>query len=376
MIKNCINTFFSSVFRVLGRICAYLIVGIVFYILASYLGLLRVNAATISYSSSRWAFGYHTFSSSSDNYYDFTWEALLPIPNPTDRFFVPPKNAGVSSYLSFPITAFRFDIVDVNLKPDTWYEITVNFGFSNNYTGIFWENATVNSCYVSNVACSNASVRKINNSQIKFTFKPASSGDYLYIDVGKTTDGKNIPELLTNFAEPSLAEYQYFYVSSLTIEPISDVSGELSDLNNKQQQTNNKLDQAEETRQGIWETIKALPGKFLDMLKGLFIPDNFDFLDDFKETLETKLGFIAEVPIALIDFILGLVTADWSEFNSLSFPSIEVFGVNFWGTQEISLQEAIDIFSPYKYVTDVICVVICVNTLKRWYDNFAGGGNS
>lgn len=50
MIKNCVNTFFSSVFRVLGRICAYLIVGIVFYVLAGYLGLLSVQAKEIGVS--------------------------------------------------------------------------------------------------------------------------------------------------------------------------------------------------------------------------------------------------------------------------------------------------------------------------------------
>lgn len=49
MIKNCINTFFSSVFRVLGRFLAYGIVGFIFYLLAGYLGLLNVQARTLSY---------------------------------------------------------------------------------------------------------------------------------------------------------------------------------------------------------------------------------------------------------------------------------------------------------------------------------------
>lgn len=49
MIKNCVNTFFSSVFRVLGRFLAYAIVGFVFYLLAGYLGLLNVQARTLSF---------------------------------------------------------------------------------------------------------------------------------------------------------------------------------------------------------------------------------------------------------------------------------------------------------------------------------------
>lgn len=145
-------------------------------------------------------------------------------------------------------------------------------------------------------------------------------------------------------------------------------------ITNEQKKTNDKLDKAEETRQGIWETIKSLPGKFLDMLKGLFIPDNFDFLDNFKESLENKLGFIAEVPLSVIDFILDLATASWEEFNSITLPSIEMFGVHFWNSQEISLQEAINIFRPYRYITDVICVILCVNTLRKWHDKFASGG--
>mgnify|MGYP004632768371 CR=1 FL=1 len=275
----------------------------------------NVSAATISYSSSRWAFGYHTFSSSSDNYYDFTWEALLPIPNPTDRFFVPPKNAGASSYLSFPITAFKFDIIDITLKPDTWYEITVDFGFSNIYTGIFWENATVNSCYVSNVACSNASVRKINNSQIKFTFKPASSGDYLYIDVGKTSDGKNIPELLTNFAEPSLAQYQYFYVSSLTVEPISDVSGELSDLNNTQKETNNKIDKTNDILED-------------DDVSGAN-SEASSFFNDFTTTDHGGISSVVKAPLVAFNSMLSNqctpLTTTWKG-QQISLPC----GTDFW----------------------------------------------
>ena len=49
MIKNFINTFFSSLFRVLGRFLAYGIVGVAFYLLAGYLGLLNVQARTLSY---------------------------------------------------------------------------------------------------------------------------------------------------------------------------------------------------------------------------------------------------------------------------------------------------------------------------------------
>ena len=45
---------------------------------------------------------------------------------------------------------------------------------------------------------------------------------------------------------------------------------------------------------------------FLDMLKSLFIPEDMSFINDFMDTLSNKLGFIASVPLRIIQFILDL----------------------------------------------------------------------
>lgn len=152
---------------------------------------------------------------------------------------------------------------------------------------------------------------------------------------------------------------------------------------NQNNTTNEKLEfqieqeaEAEKTRKGIWETIKNLPSAFLDMLLGLFIPDDMSFVTDFVDALESKLGFIASVPVQIIEFAINLVTASWDTFDSLSFPSISIFGYNFWNAQEVDLTEAINIFKPFKYVTDVICVVLCARTLNKWREAFTGGGSS
>lgn len=122
-----------------------------------------------------------------------------------------------------------------------------------------------------------------------------------------------------------------------------------------------------------------LPQTFLtaivDGLKALFIPSDFSFLDDFRNSIESKLGFIAEVPMAIIDFTLNLATASWEEFDSISFPEIEIFGYKFWNSQEIDLSEAIRIFAPFKYITDCLCVIICARTLNKWREKFTGGGD-
>ncbi|MBE6156757.1 MAG: hypothetical protein E7161_03315 [Firmicutes bacterium] len=113
----------------------------------------------------------------------------------------------------------------------------------------------------------------------------------------------------------------------------------------------------------------------LNMLKSLFIPEDMDFVTNFVEALESKLGFIAAIPVKIIEFTMSLATATWSEFKSIQLPSISIFGYNFWNAQEIDLTEAINIFKPFKYVTDCICVVICAQTLNKWREKFTGGGS-
>ena len=123
---------------------------------------------------------------------------------------------------------------------------------------------------------------------------------------------------------------------------------------------------------GIFTGIIELPSKILNLLKSLFIPDNFDFVNEFASTLENKLGFIAQVPISFITFLKDLATATWEEVTSITLPEIEVFGYKFWTSQKIDVTLIMSKLSPYRYVTDIACVCICIVALKRHYDNFGG----
>lgn len=129
----------------------------------------------------------------------------------------------------------------------------------------------------------------------------------------------------------------------------------------------------------VVKAVINLPGtlitSIIDALKSLFIPDDFDFINDFKDSIESKLGFVAEIPSAMINFLFLIGTQEWEEMDSISFPEIEVFGYKFWNSQTIDLTEAINIFKPFKYITDVLCVIICINTMAKWRDKFTGGGN-
>lgn len=136
----------------------------------------------------------------------------------------------------------------------------------------------------------------------------------------------------------------------------------------------NKLDEQNETSKGIWATIKDLPNAFLDMLLGLFIPDDLSFIDNFKDVISNKLGFIASIPIQIIDFALGLVNVAFEEITTISFPSFEVFGVRFWNAEDIDITILLDKLKPFKYLTDLTCVILCCRTLYDMYHNFTGGG--
>lgn len=157
------------------------------------------------------------------------------------------------------------------------------------------------------------------------------------------------------------------------------------DVNKKNQEIIDKQDEAENTRKGIWGTIKevlsniiALPKKIVeflvDALKSLFIPEDMSFLDDFKETLENKLGFIAQIPIAIIDFGLDLVNLEVEEMTSITFPTVEIMGVHFWPDMNVDITPILAKFKNFKYLTDVLCVTLCVNTLRKWRERFTGGG--
>lgn len=161
---------------------------------------------------------------------------------------------------------------------------------------------------------------------------------------------------------------------------------------NKIDDTNSKLDDVNETSKGIWGTVKnilsyinpfsenffayKLIELLIDGLKKLIVPDNFDFINDFKDVLENKLGFIASVPLQLLDYILSLKDKIFTPMNTISFPSISIFGYYFWDDITIDITEGLSWVSSIKYFTDLGCVILMVNTLRKWYANFTGGAEN
>jgi len=374
MFKFILKNTTGSFFRTIGRIIAYIVLGFLISILfsknVSAMSLTKVELMDGDYKILR------TLDSTQIN--DLTFATFPSTSVRRMRIYF----SGLKVTAGYNYTAMiHFQARNSLILPDTISGIYpyVNGVYQNDCSFTFYKKGSISGS-LAGITYFDTEYEAYSN----FNAKTSGYILFLEIDLGKVWEmrGFGIPAnyLVANPSSSGSGGSSGF--GGLTGPDLENSTNFIIDNNNKntnkitneQKKTNDKLDKAEETRQGIWETIKSLPGKFLDMLKGLFIPDNFDFLDNFKESLENKLGFIAEVPLSVIDFILDLATASWEEFNSITLPSIEMFGVHFWNSQEISLQEAIDIFSPYKYVTDVICVILCVNTLRKWHDKFASGG--
>lgn len=151
----------------------------------------------------------------------------------------------------------------------------------------------------------------------------------------------------------------------------------------------NKLDEQNETSKGILGKIKdilsyinpfsenffayKLVELIINGLKSLIVPDDFDFINDFKDVLEAKLGFIASVPIQLLDYLISFKDKAFTPVTSITFPKITFFGYSFWNEMQIDISQGLGWISAFKYLTDFGCVVIMVNTLRKWYANFTGG---
>lgn len=200
---------------------------------------------------------------------------------------------------------------------------------------------------------------KYLSSSVSITVSNGSYNYQIYIVIlqGKTVNNLTFYPMLVKYENRNISYEKY---------------GEKI-CSNRIDDTNNKLDEAENTRKGIWETIKDLPGAFLNMLKSLIIPDNFEFIYDFKDSLENKLGFIASVPMQFINYLLSLPNKVFTPITSISFPEIEVFGTKFWNGQDVDITEGLSWFNGIKYFGDILCVILMVNTLNKWWKKFGGG---
>lgn len=414
-----INDIFKSFFRTIGRILAYIAVGLAIAYFSGFIRPSKVNALENSnigtyigdgnfYSLNSYpsadSKGFQTntsVSSTSD-----LWSAI-----PTDTNWTYGVNGGALSQCG------------MSFVKDFYYSVTYSFLISSgdNYLHPYYTNWG-----------SNIGVCSTNQCVPYFGFESISERGELvdYLDgykIGTFTVIFKAPKNGTcvsiafsssnRATNPQLAPFVGYKYASLGSAPLTasqiqsalsssftelqsridsmkaeqeKTNSKLDDLNSKQEKTNDTLTSEDEDTtskkcgvvcklKGIFTGIIELPKKIItlliDALKSLFIPEDTEFITNFVDSIESKLGFIAEVPVSIISFAINLVNASWTEVTSISFPSINIFGYYFWDAQTIDISEGLNIFKPFKYVTDVICVVLCAATLNRWREKFTGGGS-
>lgn len=376
-----LNDIFRSFFRTLGRIIAYLFVG---YLLMLLFGQINAKAAI---TDDMYFVNYAGYINGAYVYNKSQYINNQP-------FSIPP-NSGMA--VTFDIT-FQSDkdLVGQNyiLQVDTCSEISNYAGGSSPdyFTGDF-----VFGGHLSH------KVQDLGSCQIKGYDAFLITDYYSFSILDLTVNSEEGGYAGNGKVGSSGGVYSPNYPISLQISNVSILDYDLSfinglEQNNSQQETNDKLDDINDSinsdsddttsgscgiickLKGIFTGIVELPVKLvnllIDALKSLFIPEDTDFITNFVESIESKLGFIAEVPVQIIEFGINLASAGWEEVTSVSLPAISIFGYNFWSSQEVDISEGLKVFQTFRYITDCLCVIICARGLKKLWENFTGGGNS
>ena len=238
---------------------------------------------------------------------------------------------------------------------------------------------------------------KYLSSSVSFT---VSSGNYnyqIYIVIlkGKTVNNLTFYPMLVKYENRNISYEKY---------------GEKI-CSNRIDDTNNKLDEAENTRKGIWETIKSIPstiGNFftdlgnkiggfftnllngiLDGLKSLFIPgDGFfkTWFSDFKTFIEDKLGFLSTPFTIFIDFIESYSDLSSSNDIVINIPDITV--PNFedykiisattfnWSQTLKSKSSLLNLWNLYLDFIDVFLILNFIGLCEKTYNRIFGGDTS
>mgnify|MGYP003304737748 CR=1 FL=1 len=151
----------------------------------------------------------------------------------------------------------------------------------------------------------------------------------------------------------------------------------------------NKLDEQNETQKGIWATIKDLPNAFMDMLKGLFIPEDGYFenwFNSLKAFFEVKLGFLATPFTIIIDFINRYLNLNPSADIIINIPDITVPNfedhvivkeTTFNWSQLLQSKESLNtLWQLYLSFVDVFLILNFINLCENKYNRIFGGDTS
>lgn len=378
-LKFVFKNVFGSFFRSFGRFIFYFLLGLLLALIFNK----NVYAATTIYQFHRLS-DFHVFTSSYNN----------KIVSPT--FYSGNQNTVGFGFLVPFVTSkgrtYNFDVTFV-------YEVYQSKGVLKDFCSNSPMGAEV---YLDSFNNSQLNVTNRNWSRISCAYNDGNTyANYSFSGsfVATSTAEK------VNFNFPLKGSYDYsngyltYTISNININVSSDPINEIDIIENNnqnkndiinnnnqntqdvinnqdknQQQTNDRLEEVNDTNKSILQILIDLPKTIFDFFIGLFIPDNFDFINGLLDSLSDKLGFIAQVPIKITDFFINLAKNGVDDINSITMPGFSVLGYDLWQDLEIDLTSIKNVLSDYIWVTDSACVVLFIKFLYRLKENFANGG--
>lgn len=228
-----------------------------------------------------------------------------------------------------------------------------------------------------------------------YTFVPEESGMYLNMRLMPVTTGSITSGSFVVYGLASINNLGYYDTNtSSQLTQIMNTQNTFNTIQNEIKNQNEELNNiyTDDTEnedgtcggivcnlkkvvKGVIDIPSTIFNAIINSLKSLFIPSDTNFITNFVQAIENKLGFIGTIPAQIIQFGLNLLNASYTEMSSIQFPKLNTFGVSFWGDLTIDLTEGKKMFAPIKYIGNVTCVVIMVNALVRYKEKFTGGGD-
>ena len=247
-------------------------------------------------------------------------------------------------------------------------------------TGVYrmWHYSSGSTIYNADVTISpqdsNSSV-KIYKIDYSFTAKSTNDIKVVTFAFGENFNGDSTTGTL---------QFSYFMVDASNQEVVDAVNGLKTDLSNINGSITSEDDDTTSSKcgiicklKGIFSGILELPGKIANLIKGLFVPDNFDFINDFKDVMISKLGILAQVPDMLLSFLNDIKNKEYTK-QCFTMPKMSFFGYSFWDEMTFCIQDSFyyNIIKDYRYLTNFVPVFGVLFYCYRTYKRFFGEGDT
>lgn len=236
------------------------------------------------------------------------------------------------------------------------------------------ENTTYNADVTISLQESTSSV-KIYKLDYKIKSKKTQKVKYFTFAFGENFNGSSTTGTL---------QFSYFMVDATNQDVVDAVNGLKTDLNNinsnitsdDEDTTSNKCGIICKLK-GIFSGIVELPGKIANLIKGLFVPDDFDFINDFKDVMISKLGILAQVPDMLLSFLNDIKNKEYTK-QCFTMPKMSFFGYSFWDEMSFCIQDSFyyNIIKDYRWMTNIVPVFGVLFYCYNAYKKFFGEGDS